>query len=274
MDRAIVGVCFDSRQRRILDNTLPWRRYEERHGIPVRVVERDYAGGDSYWNKHLLFRNPELRSFKYLMFLDNDVFANAEAEPLLKEWDSPLIGATFESTQASWSPEVIDRYYDEYFVDRRPGVSNLQIINTRVLILPREQSDFLEVTYRRWKAWMASVPRPLPRRKDPFVLAADQPHVSYALQAEKRYKCCAERFNTLWWHWYKNNAQSRHQFFLFRSKAAALSLHALPKRLWRAAFHHERVTFARALASCDFLHVAGSKSPVFLDMEPRPEMRS
>ena len=264
-DRAIVGVCCDSRQRRILEVTLPsWRRYGERHGIPVRIVEQDCTGGDFYWNKYLLFRNPELRSCKYLMFLDNDVFANAAAEPLLNGWDSPLIGATFESTQAGWSPEFIDRYYDDYFVDRRGAVPNLQVINTGVLIIPQEQSAFLESAYRRWKSWMASLPRPFPQRKDPFVLKADQPHMSYELQAEKRYVNFGERFNTLWWHWYKANVKRWSQSFLLRSKAAAVSVDWLPKSLWHAIFHRERVTFMRALADCDFLHVAGSKSPVFL----------
>src|SRR5207237_762002 len=117
MDRAIVGVCFDPRQRRILEVTHPsWRRYAKKYGLPLIVVERDYAEGDYYWNKHLLFRNPELRSFKYLMFLDNDVFTNETAGPLLNDWDSPLIGATPESTQAAWSPEYISSYYDAYFV--------------------------------------------------------------------------------------------------------------------------------------------------------------
>ena len=174
------------------------------------VVEHDHASGDFYWNKHLLNRVPELKSFKYLLFLDNDVFANPAAEPLLKDWDSPLIGATFESTQAGWSPEYIDRYYDEYFVDRHAPVSNLQVINTGVLIIPREQSDFLESVYRRWKSRIARVPQPLPRRKDPFVLAADQPHVSYGLQAENRYVDFGERFNTIWWHWYRKDISPRH----------------------------------------------------------------
>ena len=70
MDLAIVGVCFDSRQRRILETTIPsWRRYAERYRLPLIVIERDHAAGDFYWNKHLLYRLPELKSYRYLLFL-------------------------------------------------------------------------------------------------------------------------------------------------------------------------------------------------------------
>src|SRR6202007_744086 len=112
---AIVGVCCDARQRRILDITYPsWREYGKRHGLPVIVLEHSHAGEDFYWNKHLLYRVPELRAAKRLLFLDNDVFVNPEAGALLEEWDSPLVGATAESAQAGWSPEFIASYYDEY----------------------------------------------------------------------------------------------------------------------------------------------------------------
>ncbi|HEY3746192.1 MAG TPA: hypothetical protein VGL17_08130, partial [Gemmatimonadaceae bacterium] len=63
MDQALVGVCYNPRQRRILDVTFPsWEEYGKRHGLPVIIIERSYAGEDFYWNKHLLFRVPELRA--------------------------------------------------------------------------------------------------------------------------------------------------------------------------------------------------------------------
>jgi hypothetical protein len=261
MEQALVGVCCDSRQRRILDVTFPsWRRYGERHGLPVVILERSHAGGDFYWNKHLLYRVPELRSAKRLLFLDNDVFANPNAGPLLEDWDSPLIGATTESTQAGWSPEFVLHYYKEYSVDQARLRPALEIINTGVLVIPREQADFLERVYQGWRE-RKSAPT---KSNDPFVGAADQPHVSYALQAENRYRDFGVRYNTLWWHWYRHHVSPRQMPFLLRSKAAALTIDRLPRALWRSIFRRERATFARGLDDSDFLHVAGSKSSLFL----------
>lgn len=265
MDQAIVGVCCDARQRRILDVTYPsWREFGKRHGIPVIVLERSHAGEDFYWNKHLLYRVPELRNAKRLLFLDNDVFVNASAGSLLDEWDLPLIGATAESTQAGWSPEFIDRYYEEYSVHRPKTLPDLQILNTGVLVIPREEAEFLEHVYQRWRERKNSPARPAAKSNDPFVHAADQPHVSYALQAENRYKDFGARYNTVWWHWYRRHVSPRQMPFLIRSKAAALTIDLMPHALWRAAFRRERATFSSALDAADFLHVAGSKSSLFL----------
>ena len=264
MERAIVGVCYDPRQRRILDITYPsWRRYAARHGLPLVIVNQSYADEDFYWNKHLLFRVPELRHAKVLLFLDNDVFVNPEADSLLSQWDSPLIGATAESTQLDWSEEVINRYYDDYGVDRPRAVQNLQIINTGVLVIPREQGQFLEGVYARWKE-RKNLSKPAAMAKDPFAREADQPHVSYALQEQNRYRDFGAAYNTLWWHWYRNHISLHKIPFLLRSKAAALTVDRLPRRLWRELFRTERAIFARALGEAEFLHVAGSKSALFL----------
>ncbi len=265
MDQALVGVCYHARQRRILDVTYPsWQQYGKRHGLPVIIIEGSHAGGDFYWNKHLLFRVPELRSAKRLLFLDNDVFATSSAGPLLQEWDSPLIGATAESTQAAWLPDFIDRYYEEYSVPRPQSLSDLQILNTGVLVIPREQAEFLERVYQEWRARKNAATKSAGQSRDPFVRAADQPHVSYALQAEHRYQDFGVRYNTLWWHWYRQQVSPRQMPFLLRSKAAALTIDRMPQALWQALFRRERATFARALNDSGFLHVAGSKSSLFL----------
>jgi hypothetical protein len=265
MNCAIVGVCFDPRQSQILEITLPsWRRYGKRHGLPVIIIERDHADGDFYWNKHLLYRIPELKPFARLLFLDNDVFVNSNARPLLTEWDSPLIGATFESTQFPRTREFISSYYDEYFVDRHADDSSFEIVNTGVLVIPKDQGEFLESVYRNWKLHVARLPKQLSRPTAPFTFSADQPHVSYELQAQSRYRHIDERFNTLWWQWYRRSVNSRHRSFLLRSKAAALSRNLLPRAIWNVAFEREREIFHQALCACDFLHVAGSKSAVFL----------
>ncbi len=265
MDKAIIGVCCDARQRRILDVTYPsWREYGKQHGIPVTILERSHAGEDFYWNKHLLYRLPELRGTKRILFLDNDVFVNPNAGSILEEWDSPLIGATTESTQAGWPPEFIASYYDEYGVDQSPPVPDLQIINTGVLVIPHEQADFLERVYQSWRERKNSPGKAAANSNDPFAHAADQPHVSYALQAENRYKDFGARYNTVWWHWYRRHASKRQMPFLIRSKAASLTFERMPKNLWRAIFRRERAIFARGLNAADFLHVAGSKSSLFL----------
>jgi hypothetical protein len=265
MDKAIVGVCCDTRQRRILDVTFPsWREYGKAHGLPVVVLERSHAGEDFYWNKHLLYRVPELRSAKRLLFLDNDVFVNPNAGPLLEEWDSPLIGATTESTQAGWDAEFIRRYYLEYGVDQSRPVAELQIINTGVLVIPQEQAEFLERIYRDWRLRKNNPQEPVAKSRDPFADAADQPHVSYALQAQQCYRDFGARYNTLWWHWYRHHISPRQMPFLVRSKAAALTIDHMPRNLWRALFRRERAVFSRGLEAADFLHVAGSKSSLFL----------
>jgi len=265
MEQAIVGVCCDRRQQRILKVTFPsWREYAKRHGLPLIVLERSHAGEDYYWNKHLLYRVPELRAASRLLFLDNDVFVNPAAGPLLQEWDSSLVGATTESTQAGWSQQFIARYYQDYAVERFEPAANLQIVNTGVLIIPREQADFLEDVYARWRARKFDLTNCPAAARDRFAAAADQPHVSHALQAERRYRDFGPRNNTLWWHWYRREISSRQLPFLLRSKAAALTIDRLPRKTWRALFRRQRATFARALAACDFLHVAGSKSSLFL----------
>jgi hypothetical protein len=263
-DRAIVGVCLDTRQRRILQVTLPtWRRYAERCDLPLIILERDLADGDFYWNKHRLFRAPELKRFRGLLFLDNDVFISPHARPLLNDWESPLLGATFESTQSGMSANAIARYYDDYFVERVAADTHFQIINTGVLVIPREQAEFLEETYSRWKK-RGPTSRPDARLKDRFTLVADQPHVSYALQAQKRFQDIGEKFNTLWWKWYDRRFPKSYRSFLVRSKTAALTSSLLPRPIWRALFRNERALFSAARADCDFLHVAGSKSAAFL----------
>lgn len=265
MDKAIVGVCCDARQRRILQVTFPsWEKYGKRHGLPLIVLERSHAGEDFYWNKHLLFRVPALRSAKRLLFLDNDVFVNPNAEPLLQDWNSPLIGATSESAQAGWSDDFIAHYHRDYAVEQPRPLPHPQILNTGVLVIPREQAEFLERVYEEWKKRKNAAAPAVVKLKDPFRRAADQPHVSYALQDENRYRDFGPRYNTLWWHWYRNHVSKRQMPFLFRSKAAAVTIDRMPKKLWRAIFGRERATFARALDDCAFLHVAGSKSSLFL----------
>ncbi|MDQ3198595.1 MAG: hypothetical protein M3Q46_05295 [Verrucomicrobiota bacterium] len=265
MEQAIVGVCCDPRQRRILDVTYPsWSAYGKRHGLPVIILERSHAGEDFYWNKHLLFRVPELKNAQRLLFLDNDVLVNSKAGPLLKDWNSPLVGATPESTQAEWTPDFIARYYREYGVDQSTPVARPEIINTGVLVIPREQAEFLEGVYVRWQARKDAAPLPVAKTKDPLAAAADQPHVSYALQAANRYQDFGARYNTLWWHWYRRHVSRRQMPFLLRSKAAALTIDRCPRAIWGALFRRERATFARGLADSDFLHVAGSKSSLFL----------
>ncbi|MDQ2868834.1 MAG: hypothetical protein M3R59_10585 [Verrucomicrobiota bacterium] len=265
MELAIVGVCCDARQQRILDVTYPsWREYGRRQSVPVIILEKSHAGADYYWNKHLLFRAPELQSAERLLFLDNDVFVNPKAGPLLHEWDSPLIGATPESTQAGWSAEFIARYYDDYAVDKSPPVENPAIINTGVLVIPRDQGPFLENVYETWRAGKSARQPRVAQAKDPFAAAADQPHVSYALQSANRYRDFGARYNTLWWHWYREHISPRQMPFLLRSKAAALTIDRLPRPLWRTAFRSERAIFQRGLDAANFLHVAGSKSSLFL----------
>ena len=157
-----------------------------------------------------------------------------------------MIGATFECTQGGRSPEYIDQYYKDYFVDRTAKLEHPKIINTGVLIIPREQSEFLESVYRRWKLHMIHAPRRRSHSGDPFILAADQPHVSHELQATNRFTAFDESFNTLWWHWYRRNLHHSHGWFLFRSKAAALSQPFIPRPVWNALFRAERKTFTRA----------------------------
>jgi hypothetical protein len=266
MNSAIVGVCHDKRQRSILDVTFPsWRSYGQRHGLPVIIIEHSCAGADFYWSKHRLFQQPELKSFRHILFLDNDVFIGPNAAPLAEQWDSPLIGATYECAQADWSHDFIEKYYDDYFVERPRSVPDLKIINTGVLVIPREQAEFLESVYEQWKDRMKRLAAPSEHPYDPFALAADQPHVSYALQAHSRFRDFGERFNTLWWHWYRKNVSKRQMPFLVRSKAAAISRGFLPGFLWRTAFRNERAIFSRARSTSDFLHVAGSKSSLFLE---------
>ena len=133
-----------------------------------------------------------------------------------------------------------------------------------MLVIPHEQAEFLERVYQEWRDRKSAATKSSAQSKDPFVRAADQPHVSYALQAERRYQDFGVRHNTLWWHWYRQHVSPRQMPFLLRSKAAALTSDRIPQTLWRALFRRERATFARALEGSDFLHVAGSKSSLFL----------
>ncbi len=86
-----------------------------------------------------------------LLFLDNDVFVNPQAGPLLQEWDSPLIGATSESAQAGWSPEFIARYYDEYSVAQTPPLADSADHQHRRARHSARAGRFLERVYREWK---------------------------------------------------------------------------------------------------------------------------
>lgn len=243
--RAIVGVCFDSKQKRILDLTIPsWRRYGQKNGLPVIIVEEDLAGGDHYWNKHLLYRSKQFRGIDRLLFLDNDVFVSSTARPLLNEWNSSLIGATFESTQANWSAEFVAQYYHDYCVAPDTSFIPRQIVNTGVLVIPREQSAFLEETYRQWKARAHERTEMPALRDDRHARGADQPFVSYALQRENRLSDFGSSFNTIWSHWYIRHINRRYRPFVFRSKAAAISFNHVPSRLWQVAFRRERAIFA------------------------------
>jgi hypothetical protein len=143
-------------------------------------------------------------------------------------------------------------------------VTDLQIINTGVLVIPQEQAEFLECVYERWRARKNNPQELFAKSKDPFAGAADQPHVSYALQVEQRYRDFGPCYNTLWWHWYRRHVSPRQMPFLIRSKAAALTIDRMPKTFWRAIFRRGRAVFSRGLEAADFLHVAGSKSSLFL----------
>ena len=270
MGKAIVAVCYDQRQKSILDLVLPsWRLYAERHGLPLHIIEKSYAGPHFYWNKHVLFTVPELQSYDWLLFLDNDILVNEEAPSLLANPSPDRIGGAFESTQGEWSPESIRHYYKAYGIEvSETDGRELGIVNSGVMVIPRALAGFQENVFKEWKAGLSSLKQRVNPRQASFACEADQPHMSYALQKAERFLNIGEAFNTLWWDWYRRNVAPNRRSFLLRAKAASLLRSKMSAALWRKIFAREISTFAKARHESHFLHVAGSKSAIFLAETP------
>ena len=205
---------------------------------------------------------PELNGFDAILHLDNDIFISSKSSSPFDEWNPDLIGVVDERAQQLLDEVATRQYYHSYGIPDSGIPVAAKIYNTGLLIYSRTTAPYFKTLYARWQDFLQGI-NDVKRRHYLFTVI-DQPHVSLALQRESIACELHSRFNTLWWHWYRKNVSERYLPFLLRSKAAALMLDLLPPNLWRAIFRRERRIFAVARDQCDFLHVAGSKSPLFL----------
>lgn len=267
LKKAIVTICPGGRQRQLLEIVWPtWQSFAKRFDIPIIVVDRPVNPEHVFWGKYFLFEMPELAGFDAILHLDNDVIINSKSSSPFVGWNPASIGVVDERSQQSLDEIAMRRYYHSYGIADHAIPPEAKIYNMGVFIFSRAHGGYFRQLYDEWRNFLCQFAN---GKKHHYLFTiADQPHVSIALQRDDMAYELDMRFNTLWWHWYRNNVSAQKLPFLLRSKAASLVKGVLPQTVWQRIFQRERALFAAAQEQCDFLHVAGSKSALYLGVDP------
>ncbi len=264
MKIAVATICPEPRQRAILDVSWPtWTVYAKRHDLPIIVVTQPPHPQYVYWGKYFLLTDPAFREFDAVVILDNDIIINPESPLITDGWDPAKVGMIDEREQFGWSDEYVADYYAHYELDVPPALEETRVLNGGVIVYGREHLALFEQLFAHWRAWRREAGE-LKRKAAPFKYANDQPHVSLALQLANRAQTLPGAFNRLWWSWYRQHGLLPWRAFQIYAKASSLLEKAAPRVLADWVARPGADALERAVRECNFLHVAGSKSPIWL----------
>lgn len=267
MKRAIFSVCPDQRQQSILDQVYPtWAKFAERHGLDIIVVKRSITGAHPYWDRWMCFDHKEADGYDQLLLLDNDIWISDGAKNPFEYWTGNRVGAALESRQAGWDADFIKNYYPGFLVELGPGELDFDVFNFGVTLVDRKLKPWFLEHFQFWSTEMKSrfERSDNPAHQSFFVKEADGPFMSWHLQHHDHIEEIPDRFNRLIPHWYAQNVKFPEKLYLVEAKLAQLTRGKIPTPLWKLISAHPRGIVNRCADSCDFLHMAGSKCPLWL----------
>lgn len=274
--RAILAIAPDRRQETFLDRVMPgWQHYAHRHNLEIVVLRRSMTRGDHpYWDRWLAIQDGVAETARYdeLLLLDNDIYVNAAAPNIFDDWNGEKVNVVEESEQGDWSRDKIPTYYKSFHVlpdDRLTKPT--KVFNMGVCVVSRDRNEVFNLLYQKWldeiRPRFSEEER---RRKDAlFRVEADGPFLSYELQAMNLIAPLRKEFNFFIIPWLRANRIAEFPF-LIRSKAGQKLEGKMPAPVLRAITSQARSALRRAAAECHFLHIAASKSPLWLLPEAAP----
>lgn len=267
MKRAILSTCPDARQTLNLKQVYPsWERFAAKYDLEIIVIRRPIIPEHAYWDRWLCFEQPELDGFDEILWLDNDVYITDNARNPFDFWKGEGVAGVSESAQAGWSRQFVRDYYPGFMIELGPDEQDFEVYNLGVALFNRRHGELFRRAYDLWERHY--FPR-LAASTDPrfnifFVREADGPFMSWQVQRHHSVEDLPQGFNFLFWTWYDQGRRLPRKLFLLQTKAAQLTKDKLPAPLWKLLFAHARSVFRQAAGQCDFLHMAASKSPLWL----------
>jgi hypothetical protein len=261
---ALTTICPDARQRALLAVSRPtWEVYAKRHNLPILVVENPPHREHFYWGKYFPLTLPSFAGFDAVLVLDNDILINADSPPITEGWNPEKIAIADEREQFAWVDDFVADYYRDY-ADLLPEAAKYpRVLSTGVLLYTRAHVPIFEQAHASWTEWRGRATA-ADREAQSFKYAADQPHISLALQAANQAQVLPPAFNRVWWSWYHQRGRLPWRAFQVYAKASSILESLLPPKFVMPFARPGARVLEEALADCHFLHIAGSKSPMWL----------
>lgn len=264
MKIALATICPNARQRANLKVVRPtWEVYAKRHNLPILVVENPPHREHFYWGKYFPLTLAEFSGFDAVLVLDNDILINADSPPITDGWDPDKIAIADEREQFAWVEDFVAQYYAAYPDLRSEALKHARVLNTGVLLYTRAHVPIFQEVHAQWLEWRKRASA-ADRESHAFKYAADQPHISLALQTSNRAQVLPPAFNRLWWSWYRQRGRFPWRAFQAYAKASSIAEKIAPRALAGLVARPGAQALERAVSECHFLHIAGSKSPIWL----------
>ena len=265
MKIAIATIAPDARQKALLKVAWPtWERYARRHSLEIIVVERPPRPEHIYWGKYAYFGLDEFSAVDAIVAVDNDMLFNPNSPLVTDGWDGKRIGMVDERAQFGWDEAYVERYYRSYELQPPPPPAGTwAVLNGGLILYTRDHIPFFERTYRDWNEWRGRASAEA-IQANPFKYTNDQPHLSLAVQIDNQAQILDPNFNRIWWSWLGKYGRLPRRAFQFYAKGCSMLGAALPASFVSPLARPGARVLERALSECHFLHIAGSKSPMWL----------
>jgi hypothetical protein len=266
---ALATIAPDYRQQAMLKVVRStWEHFARQYHYPILVVERPPYRDHIFWGKYFLLEQPDFADFDAILHLDNDVLINPAAPDIRGDWDPAKVGVIDEREQLSWDDSRVADYYAWYELETRSFATPIGIFNMGVFLMHRNHLPFFRELYACWLERTTQLRGPRNSRTN-LKFIADQPHVSLALQASKIGQPLDSRFNRMWWCWYRERGGIPWWAFRLYTKSASILTRRLPPGAAKVLSGPGARALHEALVESHFLHIAGSKSPLWLWQESR-----
>ena len=264
MKIALATICPDARQRASLAIVRPtWEAYAKSHNLPIVVVENPPHREHFYWGKYFPLTLPKFGGFDAVLVLDNDILINADSPPITDGWDPEKVAIGDEREQFAWVDDFVARYYADYPDLLPEALKHPCVLNTGVLLYTRAHVAFFEQVHAGWLQWRNRATT-AGQEVRAFKFAADQPHVSLALQTANLAQVLPPGFNRLWWSWYRQRGRLPWRMFQAYAKTSSMIENFAPRTIADLVARPGARSLECALSESRFLHIAGSKSPIWL----------
>ncbi len=229
-------------------------------------------GKHPYWDRWFSIQDgvDEVAKFDELLLLDNDVYINEQAPDIFADWDSAKIGVVEESAQGPWDvpqrlPSLLQKLPTSTPSAVLPGNRIRYSISASVFFTDKN-SHLFKALYEKWINGVRPrfTPDELRQKGVFFRYEADGPFLSYELQVARDDPNLFRTRLTFFTCMAGAGPNRATAFSIARPRPCRNFRRVLPRTMLAASFRSARSAMERALQECHFLHIAGSKSPLWL----------